>query len=157
MDQLVPKSVISLIHVTSAISNLIINIANYNKLLSVNYNTYYYYINYSQFYFILTWRYGLAADRTRRCARNRWPPGQHRVTSANLCDNMASFRMSPTSGALPETRITSPIMLHLFIINDRSIHSRKYALPVESPWLLHLHTILRQSVGKISWQNFESS
>ncbi|KAL0128365.1 hypothetical protein PUN28_003568 [Cardiocondyla obscurior] len=45
---------------------------------------------------------------------------------------MASFKISPTSGALPETRITSPIMLHLLVINDRSEHSRKYALPVET-------------------------
>lgn len=69
---------------------------------------------------------------------------------------MASFRMSPTSGTLPETRITSPIMLHLFTINDRSRHSRKYALPVESPWLVHLHATLRH-LGKISLQNLESS
>jgi len=61
---------------------------------------------------------------------------------------MASFRMSPTSGVLPETRITSPIMLHLFMINDRPRHSRKYVLLVESPWLLHLHVILRHFTGQ---------
>lgn len=69
-----------------------------------------------------TCKYGLAAERTRRWARNRGPPGQQRATSANLCDNIASLRKSPTSGALPETRIASPIIIIKWTHNKNKTH-----------------------------------